>query len=85
MQRSLLCYIRNLPKLFAQVQEMKQTMDETTQEIADTKALVISYRDNVNARISDLETQLASHSLSPEAKAALDDLKATAQALTLPA
>ena len=66
------------------IQRLEQTMSATTDEIAEIKSNVLTYQSNVNTKIADLEAKLAAQN-DPAVQLALDDLKATAAALVIPA
>lgn len=59
-------------------------MSATSDEIAEIKTLLTTYQANVNTKIAELEAQLAAQN-DPAVQIALDDLKATAQGLVVPA
>lgn len=68
------------------IERLEQQMSIQTDEIAAVKAEVVAYRDAVIAKVQDLEDKLtAAGTPSPELQTALDDLKATADSLTVPA
>lgn len=68
------------------IERLEQQMDELKAEIAQIKTEVVAYRDGVNAKIAELEAAIAAGSgVDPTVQAAIDDLKATADSLSVPA
>lgn len=80
---AVLNWLRQIFAIVARVERLEKKLED---EIKQIKAEVEAYRDGVNAKIAELEAAIAANGGGNAAvQAALDDLKATADALSVPA